>query len=354
MSNSLFQEGGPYKIKKTGADQYAMRIPIPNDSEGRIGRTCPNPGCSPGYFRVKLGTGITEGQQVAYCPYCRHEGQPSDFSTEEQTRYAKEVMMREAQKGIEGMIKDAFGIGPSGKKSLGGGLLSMELSYKPSSPSYVHPPHEDELQRAVICPYCGLNHAVFGLAVWCPDCGHDIFMIHVEAEYEVVKTMLRDVDRRRTELGARIGVRDLENCLEDVVSIYEVVLKVLLVRTLRRRGKGEEEIQDIIKRRVRNGFQNVNRSAEIIEKELGISLFDFADDAMRKELSCSFEKRHPITHNLGVVDRKYIEKALSVEREGCEISITSTELRATIDIALRVLRGLHARLFSQDIGNSKC
>jgi hypothetical protein len=122
-------------------------------------------------------------------------------------------------------------------------------------------------------------------------------------------------------------------------------LKVLLVRTLRERGKVEEEIQDILKKRVRNGFQNVNRSSEIIEKELGISLFDLSDARMREELSSSFEKRHPITHNLGVVDRKYVEKALSAEREGHEINITYTELTESIDIALKVLGGLHARLF---------
>lgn len=345
MRHSLFQEGGPYRIQKTGTDKYTMQIPIPNDSGGRVGRKCQRPECSPGYFRVKLGTGITEGQQVAYCPYCRHEGAPGDFITEEQARYAKDLMMKEAQPGIEGMIKEALGVGPSGKRRLGGGLLSMELSYKPSSPFQVLPPHEDELQRVVVCPNCGLDHAVFGLAIWCPDCGHDIFMTHVEAEYEVVKIMLSDVDRRKLALGTRVGSRDIENCLEDVVSIYEAVLKALFVRTLRERGKVDREIQDILKKRIRNGFQNVNRSAEIIEKELGVSLFDPSDAGMHEELSSSFEKRHPVTHNLGVVDRKYIEKALSDEREGREINITSTELTKAIDIALKVLGGLHARLF---------
>ena len=330
-----------------------MQIPIPNDSEGRIGRMCPRHDCSPGYFRVKLGTGITEGQQVAYCPYCRQEGAPRDFATEEQTRYAKDVMIKEAQQGIEGMIKDAFGIGSSGRRRLGGGLLSMELSYKPSSPSHVQPPHEDVLQRVVMCPNCGLDHAVFGLAFWCPDCGLDIFMTHVGAEYGVVKTMLSDVDRRKTALGARIGARDLENCLEDVVSIYETVLKVLFIRTLRERGKVEDEIQDILKKQVRNVFQNVNRSAEIIEKELGVSLFDPSDAGIREKLTSSFEKRHPITHNLGVVDRKYLEKALSEEREGREINITYTELTESIDIALKVLGSLHGRLFLKDSCNPK-
>ena len=71
---------------------------------------------------------------MAYCPYCQHEGEPDDFITVEQARYAKDLMMKEAQQGVENMIKDAFGIGSSGKKRLGGGLFSLELSYKPGSP----------------------------------------------------------------------------------------------------------------------------------------------------------------------------------------------------------------------------
>lgn len=348
MSRSLFQEGGPNKIRKTGEHQYTMEIPIPKDSEGRVGRRCPRPECSPGYFKVKLGTGITAGQQTAYCPYCRHEGAPSDFITKEQTRYTKDVMMKEVQKGVENMFKDALGIGPSGKRRLGSGMLSMELSYKPGPQSPIRPPFEDELQRIVVCPHCGLDHAVFGLAFWCSDCGRDIFMTHVEAEYKVVKAILSDIDRRRAELGVRIGARDLENCLEDVVSIYEASLKALLIRTLHNKCIADEEIQDILKKRVRNGFQNVNRSAEIVEKELGVPLFDPSTAGVQDGLSSTFEKRHPITHNLGVIDRKYIERVHTAELEGYEIRVTPEEVSAAIDNSLRVLNGLNIRLLYDD------
>ena len=165
MTDSLFREGGPYRIRRTGHDQYTFNITLPTDEHGRIARQCPSQDCSPGYFKVKNGTGITAGQSIAYCPYCRHQDAPDGFATPEQVRYAKDIMMREAQKGIQGMLGNALGIGPSGSKKLGGGMFSIEMSLKSSPLPYVHRPFEEEIQRAVTCPQCGLDHAVFGIAV---------------------------------------------------------------------------------------------------------------------------------------------------------------------------------------------
>ena len=66
MTDSIFKEGGPHKIRRTGHDQYSMNISIPEDADGRVARECPNDFCSPGYFKVTQGTGITEGHDQAF------------------------------------------------------------------------------------------------------------------------------------------------------------------------------------------------------------------------------------------------------------------------------------------------
>src|SRR5437588_5981704 len=116
MTTSLFREGGPYKVRRTGHEQYEMSIPLPPDSEGRVARECPSLVCSPGYFKVKSGTGITENHTEAFCPYCRFTSEPGKFFTNAQLQYAKEVMEREAVTGIGNMVRDALGIGSSGKR----------------------------------------------------------------------------------------------------------------------------------------------------------------------------------------------------------------------------------------------
>ena len=49
-------------------------------------------------------------------------------------------------------------------------------------------------------------------------------------------------------------------------------------------------------------------------------------------LATVLEKRHPIAHNLGIVDRKYLLRAQSGELEGREIRIEESELRSAIDV----------------------
>lgn len=193
MAKRLIPQGGPLRVRHTGRDHYSMSIDLPKDAEGRCARECPDPQCSPGYFKVKLGTGIVGDQQHAYCPYCRHIAAPADYTTREQRRYAKDLAMREVHKGLEGMIKDTLGFGSSNRRKLGGGLVSIEMSYKPGRLPHVARPFEDEVRRDVVCPHCTLDQTVFGLATWCADCGQDIFMAHVGAELQVVRQMVGDV-----------------------------------------------------------------------------------------------------------------------------------------------------------------
>jgi len=169
MSRKLFQPGGPLNIRDLGADQFLASITLPKDEDGRMARVCPDEACSPGTFKVKPGTGITSGQTVAYCPYCRRAAAPAQFATREQERYAKDLVMRETQRSIDDMIRDTFGLGTSGRKKLGGGLISMEISLKSGPLPDVRPPAEDEVRRDVVCPSCGLDQTVFGLATWCAD-----------------------------------------------------------------------------------------------------------------------------------------------------------------------------------------
>src|SRR3990172_308942 len=308
MSDKLFREGGPHNIRRTGPDQYSMNVSLPKDDDGRTARECPNEECSPGYFKVKGGTGITEGQEVAYCPYCRKEAEPSDFTTKEQLRYAKDLALREAHEGIENMLKSALGLDFSGKKKIGGGFLSIEMSMKPGSKPSVRRPFEEEVRRDVICPSCGLDQSVYGLATWCSDCGQDIFLSHVYAEFSVIRSMLGDVERRRELLGNRVAAKDLENCLEDTVSIFEAVLRVLVKRYQRQSGMTEEEV-DTFFNKIGNAFQSVERAQDVFSSKISMPLFPESSASDVEKFARIFEMRHPITHNLGVVDKKYIEKA---------------------------------------------
>ena len=170
-------------------------------------------------------------------------------------------------------------------------------------------------------------------------------MTHVETELSVIKIMLSDVERRGEELGSRIAARDIENCLEDTVSIYEAVLRALVIRALISRGIPKSEIHLIMKRRIGNKFQNIRLSSDVMREEIGLELFESMDPKLIESLKHTFGKRHPITHNLGIIDRKYLEGLQFAEQEGREIRVSQEEIMAAIDTSFTILASAHKRLF---------
>lgn len=343
MSDSMFKEGGPYNTRRIGRDKYELTIPIPSDADGLVGRECSNSICSPGFFKVMLGTGITEGQEVAYCPYCRYENEPGDFFTKAQKDYAMKLLKNEAIKGINHMVQKTLGLGASGRKKIGNGMISLEMTFKPSRPQHVSRPFEEELRRDVTCPICGLVHSVFGLAIWCPDCGADIFISHVEAELMVVSKVLGAVDARRMELGPRVAARDVENALEDIVSVFETVLKTITRRHLSKTGVPPGEADKSIGK-IRNGYQNIAKAINIFYAHTGLELFKDVSDEDVQSLELTFEKRHPITHNLGIIDRKYLERVRTGEVVGREVRVSEAEVEQALIISLNVIRGAYKRI----------
>lgn len=351
MSRDLFNEGGELNTKRVGSDQYQLSIKIPEDADGRTARECRTLGCSPGYFKVKGGTGITGDHQVAYCPYCRYQDEPANFYSSEQLRYAKDMVLREAHAGVSQMLRDSLGLGSAGSRKFGGGLISMEMSLTEGAKPIVRRPLEEEVRRDVVCPHCGLDQSVYGLATWCADCGNDIFLVHVDAEFSVVRAMLSDVERRRNVLGVRIAAKDIENCLEDTVSILEAAQRALVRRQLVVRGKSIEEIE-LFSKKVGNSFQSLKRSAEVFQSAFGLVLLDGWSEQEAELLGNTLDKRHPITHNLGVIDRKYLERARSNEDEGKEVLVTADEIIAAVTASMRMLESVHTKLFQTTISNS--
>jgi hypothetical protein len=76
--------------------------------------------------------------------------------------------------------------------------------------------------------------------------------------------------------------------------------------------------------------------------ELGRGL---SDEAFT-ELAAVLEKRHPIAHNLGVVDRQYLLRAQSGELEGREIRVGEEELLRAIDMVQGILTDAWTQLFN--------
>jgi predicted nucleic acid-binding Zn-ribbon protein len=314
-------------VRRTGDDQFEMSIPLPEDDHGMVGRECTSASCSPAYFKIKPGTGIADDQMTAYCPYCRTAAERNDFMTEAQQAYALKVLEKEVVQGAQRMLRDALRLGSSRRKKLGDGLLSIEVAMEPVRSQHVTRPVEEELRRDLRCSGCGLEHAVFGLAFWCPDCGADLFIHHVHEELTVTRRILDAIEGRHSTLGPRVAARDIENALEDVVSLFEAVLKLITRRVLLARPTPIADVDEVFRRQIRNTYQSVESAAATFLAHVGEVLLADLSESEQKALEAVFEKRHPITHNLGIVDRNYLRRAQSGELQGREIRVTTAEVR---------------------------
>jgi hypothetical protein len=341
--SDLIKEGGQFGIRRVGRDQYT--IPVPQDADGRTDRECPQPDCSPGYFKVKMGTGLKD-TKTAFCPYCCHEAEAGDFHTQDQVRFVTDVMKREAHAGMARMLHQSLGLNSSGSRDLGGGgLFKISLNMDPPRLASVSRPLQEIVRRDVVCPHCTLDQSVFGLATWCSDCGRDIFTTHVLGEINVIKAMMGDVDRRLELLGGRVAAKDMENGLEDLVSVFEATLKIEIRRHLRKTTISEESI-DVVMRKIGSRLQSISHAVTLVHENCGAPLSIQPQDDLDR-LTRIFEKRHPITHNLGVIDKKYLERVQSHDALGKDISLTEREIIWAADAIFVLIDSLHQRLFPQ-------
>lgn len=135
----------------------------------------------------------------------------------------------------------------------------------------------------------------------------------------------------------------MENALEDLVSIFEATLKIEIRRYRKSKGDREDAI-DAAMKKIGSRLQSVSSAVTIVSESCDrIPLFPAGSNDEGK-LDRVFQKRHPITHNLGVVDRKYIDKVRSGEL-GTEVRVDEEEVLQTAQVVYSVLSEFHGRLF---------
>ena len=110
-------------------------------------------------------------------------------------------------------------------------------------------------------------------------------------------------------------------------------------------GTDQASIDEAMSKTVGNRYQSIALAGTVYTELTGHDLFASLDPAQRAELSGTFEKRHPITHNLGVVDRKYLIRAKSGELEGRDVRLEVSDVETAAEVVLAVVRSSHALLF---------
>jgi hypothetical protein len=104
-------------------------------------------------------------------------------------------------------------------------------------------------------------------------------------------------------------------------------MRVIVRRAMLMRGYSVDDIELSFKK-LGNAFQNIEKTKKELYSMFGKNPLD---ENLSKKLKSAFEKRHPITHNLGVIDRKYMEHAKEIDGEGREVRLTEGEVSETLN-----------------------
>ncbi len=267
-----------------------IRVSLPTDEKGMVGRRCPSPECGQ-YFKLKPGTGLPI--EDCGCPYCGTRADSSDFLTRDQVEYAKSIVAKQV---LEPMLQDFRRSIESLNRPSRNSLITVKFSA--STPSFrIYSYRESDVETPVTCNTCGLEFAVFGIFAFCPDCGQLNAFEVFDACLEVCRRRLHLLDLPETADDQELVKAILVDALGSAVAAFDALGKKL------RQARPE-----ILPDRPKNLFQNIAALDRSLEKARGVGVgarlgADGFDDLVRL-----FQVRHIYEHNLGVVDEEFVAK----------------------------------------------
>ena len=283
-------------------DTIKFSVPIEPDEEGMIGRECPQSNCEK-YFKIKGGTGI-QNNPAMFCPYCCYKGTQDQFFTKEQIEYAQSLALRHVTGMIDRELKKME------RHSFKSPFFSLSIKVK-STPSPIKYYVEKKLQENIACENCGCEYAIYGVFAICPDCGnHNIFQIFSK-NLNLIKKQLTLEDELNNKFGesSRSDIDELmkdirekmvEDTCENAVTVFETFCKEAY-----RLSKNDATNPSL--RLQGNLFQSLDRTKDIFSSQFNIDIFTSLPGDKIDELYLLFNKRHILTHNLGIIDQKFLQ-----------------------------------------------
>jgi hypothetical protein len=298
-------------------------VPIKPDEDGYVGRECPIESCL-GYFKITVGTGL-KGPAPCHCPYCGHSGSHNTFWTQEQLEYAKSIALRQItdalHRDLKGMEFD--------HKPRGGFGIGISLKVTHGQPHPIRYYREKKLETSVICDNCTLRYAIYGVFGWCPDCGvHNSRQI-LAKNLELAEKELVLSDSAEGEMAEHL----IGDALENAVSAFDGFGRAISSQ------QGHE-----------TRFQSLAGARRNVLDAFG---FDFADVTTPQEwdfVCRMFQKRHLLSHRMGVIDHEYVQKANDpIAMIGRKIVVTRNEVETSLMLVRRMGNRLYEGIFPKTV-----
>jgi len=297
-----------------------INIPIQPDEERFTGRECPIPECE-GYFKVEFGTGLKEENVPCHCPYCGHIALHDHFWTKEQIEYAKSFALRTLTDAIHKDLKKLeFNYKPRGTFGIG---VSMKVKQGNAIPIRYY--REKKLETEVVCGNCTLRYAIYGVFAFCPDCGQHNSLQILNKNLELVSKMLEIASTTEKDMADHL----VRNALEDCISSFDGFGRELC-KVYANKASNPDKVEKL-------SFQNIDKAKNLLNILFGIDLMSGITENEWRTVVSGFQKRHLLSHKMGIIDNEYIQKTDDAEAiVGRKVCISEDEVKRLIEIIHKI------------------
>ena len=299
-------------IDKLGSQ---FSISIPPDEDGLIGRQCPAPECE-SYFKIQLVTGLKGETLPCHCPYCGHTAGQDKFFTKAQLGYAKSIVLNRVTGALLKDLKSLkFSHRPRGTFGIG---INMKVTGQPTPIRHYR---EKQLETDVVCEQCTLRYMIYGVFGFCPDCGEHNSLQILAKNLELVLKILDMASSANGELRKRV----VENALEDCVSAFDGFGREIC-RVHANKSSEPARAEKV-------SFQNLDGAKQNFSALFDLNLSSGLTDEEWKAAVKDFQKRHLLSHTMGVIDEEYVRKSGDVQAvTGRKINVGADEVRELVRI----------------------
>jgi hypothetical protein len=310
-----------FEFRNLGRLGTQLSISIPKDSEGFLGRECPQEGCE-GYFKIKPGTGLLGDDLPCHCPYCGHEDSQDHFWTKDQVEYVNSIALRDVANAIHRDLKSLeFEHKPRGAFGIG---ISMKLM--PGSPVPIRHYREKDLETKITCDQCTLEYAVYGVFGYCPDCAAHNSLLILQKNLDLTRKQLALAEKLdEPALRQHLFEDALENCVSAFDGFAREACRI-------RADKSSDPAKC-----VSLSFQNLPRAGAKLQSLFGIDLAPSVPPDIWSVAHTAFMQRHLLAHKAGVVDQQFLdETGQSRSLLGRRLNIAASEVHQLADAVMTI------------------
>lgn len=270
-----------------------------------------------------------------YCAYCGHAAAVWDFAPEQYARMVAAATAAAEQfmaSSLDEMLGKAFGRpGRSSSRKSG-----ISIEFKPGTPPrrrhLLQQGEIEETRRTMQCQACGEVVAVYGLAIYCPNCGRlapgqqfgELIRMHRDG-LAALDSLPQEFKRELAESGA-LGA-NFENTVKDGFGALETLLS----------ARFQAEAPDISLQGKGNVFQRLDDAAKLYLKHLDVDLPALLGTNGWEHLKQVAAMRHVLVHNAGIVDARFLDRLPDwPQRTGQRIQIKKSDADEFINLLVRV------------------